>query len=96
MRQLMRSNRRAELLAVLLLFTSFLVLGINTHQDYGLSWDEDSQREHSGLVPYDYVMQVWEQRQVFPYPSTSPYGPVFSLGAVALEKLLGLTDTREI
>jgi len=91
-----RADKRAEIIATFLLFSVFLLLGIVIHRDYGVSWDEKVQREQGGLVPYEYVMDVWEQKRILPYPTHYPYGPVFSLSAVAVEKLMGLEDVREI
>ncbi|MEE9383971.1 MAG: hypothetical protein V3V08_11220 [Nannocystaceae bacterium] len=76
-------------------FLSLLVVGLIVYGDYGVSWDEPIQRHRSGQIPLDYVARVWASGELSPYPIDYAYGPLFSLGATALERLTGLVDPHD-
>lgn len=74
-------------------FTLFLIIGLSIYKDYGLSWDEQTQRNSIGIVNYDYIttgnpqiLLNWDRY----------HGPIFELLLIIVEKSLRLTDTREI
>ena len=75
-----------------ILFTVFLIIGINSFTQYGIAWDEPQQRL-TGLVNYDYIMNINDQLLTW---QDRDYGVAIELPLIALEKLLGLNSTREI
>jgi hypothetical protein len=91
-----RLGRRQELVALLAVLGLLLCIGLLAFDDYGISVDEPAQREHAGVVTYEYLGDVWAEKRILEYPESNPYGPVFSLSAVFVEKTLGLTDSRDI
>ncbi|MGC4057204.1 MAG: glycosyltransferase family 39 protein [Chitinophagaceae bacterium] len=70
----------------------FLVAGLCSFQNYGISWDEEAQR-YAAQISYDYIrgrdnfLLQWDNRD---------YGVVFELLLLGLEKLLRLTQLRDI
>lgn len=75
-----------------LFFAAVLLLGLIVSRDYGVSWDEGFQRGY-GQTMWEYVADG--NRGLFS-SSERAYGPVFVLSLTASEKLLHLTDTRDI
>lgn len=83
-----------------LFFGAYLLLGLLVYGDYGMSWDEQLQRQH-GLVSAQYV------NTVFPYTDKQynwralesyehrHYGVVFSLPMAWLEDALNLDTFRQ-
>ena len=76
----------------LILFLFALVITLLTYKDYGVSWDELTQRR-LGLLTYDYVfsgsrdlMSCFDRH----------YGTGFELPLIFFEKWFRLTDTRDI
>lgn len=59
----MTSNRKERLLP-LLMFLTFLIIGLMIYDDYGIGWDE-SQERASSLVSYRYLNRVLLNRGVF-------------------------------
>ena len=85
-------DRVPSKLVLLVFFLVFLALGVSLYQDYGISWDEPVQRRY-GQAVFDYV------RLGSPDLSEDPeryYGPIFELGLVGAEHLLGLEDVRSV
>lgn len=78
-------------LGVFLLLIMLLV-GILTFDNYGVSWDEPTQRE-TGQVSYNYVFSdddallTWKDRD---------YGVAFELPLIIIEEVLNLEDSRSI
>jgi dolichyl-phosphate-mannose-protein mannosyltransferase len=76
----------------LVLFCVSVIIGLLCFKDYGVSWDEPTQRG-VGRVTYDYVfkgnplLKTYEDRDL---------GTGFELPLVILEKKLHLTDSRNI
>ncbi|HXS36038.1 MAG TPA: glycosyltransferase family 39 protein [Flavipsychrobacter sp.] len=76
----------------LILFIFSLFIGILCFKDYGMSWDEHSQRE-LGLVSYNYMfngdstLKTYEDRD---------HGSSFETPLILTEKLFHLTDERDI
>lgn len=75
-----------------ILLLVFMIIGIITYKDYGISWDEETQR-NTGLHCYNYVfnndksMLTWADRD---------YGVAFELPLIVIEKALGLTELKDI
>jgi len=90
--------------AVFAYFLALLVLGLAVFRDYGVPWDEP--RQHLiGRVSVRYVLQRVAPSR--PLPASLPdspletfadrdYGVAFEAPAVAMELLLGLTDSRDV
>ena len=78
-------------LGVLLFLVMFLI-AFMTFDEYGMSWDESTQRE-TGQVSYNYVFSddtsllTWKDKD---------YGVAFELPLIILEKVFNLKDSREI
>lgn len=76
----------------LFLVLTFTVTGILIFKDYGLSFDEDSQRQ-MGIASYEYVFSGNNSLLSF---SARTYGVGFELPLVIIEKAFHLTDSRDI
>ena len=76
----------------ILLFLLALILGLSTYKDYGMSWDEPSQRDPA-VLEWNYA--VHGNQELFK-TSTDNHGAGFELLLLAVEKSLHLTDTRDI
>ena len=90
--------------AVFAYFLALLGLGLAVFRDHGVSWDEPRQRL-IGAVSARYVLQTVAPSR--PIPTSLPdnplatfddrdYGVAFETPAVAMELLLGLTDSRDV
>jgi hypothetical protein len=76
------------------LFILFLILGVSVYKDYGVSFDEPSQRILNGIVNYNYIVHGNYNELI---KSNEKYhGPAFEILLVVAEKILNLTDSREI
>ncbi len=76
---------------ILLLFV-FICFSITIYQDYGLTIDENSQRD-IGLHYYNYVFKCYTSLNSF---DDRDHGAGFELPLVILEKQLNITSTRDI
>lgn len=76
----------------LLLCISMCIIALISFDEYGISWDEEAQRK-TGIVNYEYIFSnsqellTWFDRD---------YGVAFELPLIILEKVLNLTDSRDI
>ena len=71
------------------------MLGISIYDDYGLSWDETTQRQ-IGLINLRYIFQG--SRELF-HPANENemyYGPVVEIVLISLEKAFHLEDSQTI
>lgn len=75
-----------------LLLLAMTIVAILTFEKYGVGWDEPMQRD-KGFVSYDYVFSGDTTLLGF---FDRPYGVVFELPLVIIEKVFNLTDTRDI
>jgi hypothetical protein len=87
---------------IFIFFAVYLLLGLMIVSDYGLSWDERSERLH-GLVVLDYFNEL-SGGKLFDEPLSEyqlesyynrHYGTIFQTVAMGLEFLFGLDDPRE-
>ena len=76
----------------ILIFVFAIIVGQLTYRDYGITLDEEVQRQ-TGLVNYDYI--VGNSRELLTYKDRQ-YGVGFELPLIFLEKKLQLSDTRDI
>jgi hypothetical protein len=94
-------------LSVGLFFSIFMLVGLNSYKDYGMSWDEQSQR-YMGSVTVKYLAEIFSPSLVVDYSSITSriaplheyggkdYGVAFEATAVALEALFKIDDSRDI
>jgi hypothetical protein len=76
----------------LVLLVTFVIIGVLTFKDYGLSWDEPQSRE-DGQVTYNYIFNADKSLLTF---KDRDYGVAFELPLMIVEKAFGMTDTRNI
>ncbi|MAY84014.1 MAG: hypothetical protein CMP59_07770 [Flavobacteriales bacterium] len=76
----------------LLILGIAILIGLLSYDQYGIAWDEHSQRE-IGMVSYEYVFENdttllnWKDKD---------YGVAFELPLIFIEKTLGLDNSRHI
>lgn len=68
------------------------VSSLFTFKDYGISWDEDTQRE-TGKLTHEYVLGL--NQELLNWPDKD-YGVAFEWPAYLIEKTLDLKDSRDI
>jgi hypothetical protein len=73
-------------------FLAFLLVGLHSYRDYGLSWDEGVNREN-GWVSFNYIFKG--DKSLLTY-SERYYGVVFEVPLVILEKAFPWRSLREI
>ena len=82
----------AEKNLVYILLIGLFIIGLYNLDGYGISWDEPIQRI-TGKLNYDYIfyddpaLLDWKDRD---------YGVAFELPLIAVERIINLTDTRDI
>jgi hypothetical protein len=79
-------------LTVSIFFFAFFILGTAVFSDYGISWDEESDRR-LGSINYDYVFN--DDLTLLTHKDRY-YGVAFELPLIALEKVFGKRDSRTI
>jgi Dolichyl-phosphate-mannose-protein mannosyltransferase len=92
-------------LLTLVVFAAVLLVGVAVHRDYGLSFDEPTQRE-IGAVTLKHLVQRFGLPLTLPgdladIPAMeeyrdSEYGIAFETPLVALEALFGIADSRDV
>ncbi|MDO8573432.1 MAG: glycosyltransferase family 39 protein [Candidatus Daviesbacteria bacterium] len=78
---------------VLLFFLTYLSIGLFIYKDYGISWDEPSQRQ-VGYVNYVYL--TGKDKEVLSNFADKYYGPVFELPLIIMERVLRVEDPKTI
>jgi len=76
---------------IIVFFALYLLLGIIIFKDYGISWDEPARREN-GIITVKYVLEGDKTL----LESTHSHGTAFEVLLIFLEKILHLTDYRNI
>lgn len=85
-------------------FAIYLVIGLNSFADFGVSWDEPTSRVN-GLVNLKYVGEIFSPALLTNAVTSSPdlstwrdkdYGVAFELPLATLEQLFGLIEARDI
>jgi len=76
----------------ILLFALFLIVAFVSYKDYGICWDEPLQRA-PGILSFDYVFNG--SQDLFKTASDN-HGAGYELLLVIFEKVMGLTDSRDI
>ena len=78
----------------LFFFIAYLLTGIFIFRDTGISWDEESNRIGTALPEFNFVFHGDAQHLI---TSTEKYhGPSFELVLLGAERILNITDSREI
>lgn len=76
----------------ILLFIIAVIIGLFSYKDYGISWDEIAQR-NMGWVNYNYIVHNDPQLNTF---IDRDHGVAFELPLIMIEKILNLTDSRDV
>lgn len=84
--------KRLTLLPGILLLIASVFIGILTYQDYGVGWDESTQRD-IGMITYNYLSKGDTTLNHF---SDRDHGSAFELVLVFLEKKITNNDWRDI
>lgn len=93
-------------LAVFIFFFIYISIGMVLFQDYGISWDEPTERK-TGIVSAIYIVEYFDldilkgkiqEAEKIPLEiyEDNVYGVAFQLPVLLLEQLLGITDSRDI
>ena len=88
-------------LLVIIIFTSFLILGIIIYDDYGISWDEPYHRIN-GFISLNFIRNLFsldiypglEHDSDFLKESSKMYGVLFDLPMAFIEKKLAIGDSK--
>ena len=75
-------------------FSIYLVVGLFTFSDYGLSWDENSQWKNNGHANYNFI--VHHDHKTLVEGIDKYHGPAFELVLIFFEKIFSLQDTQDI
>jgi hypothetical protein len=75
------------------LFLVYLLVGLFIYNDYGLSWDENLQKQN-GHANYNFIFHG--DKKTLLERIDKYHGPAFELALVFVEKALSLTDSRDI
>jgi hypothetical protein len=75
-------------------FSIYLVVGLLIFSDYGMSWDEELNRIGTANPEYNYV--VHDNAEKLVAGSDKYHGPSFELLLFSAERMLNLSDTRQI
>lgn len=79
----------AQLLAAI-----YLIAGLFVLDDFGVSYDEETQRLANGIVNFNYI--VGEDSEELLNASEKYHGPAFEILLVLAEKVSGFDDTRSV
>lgn len=90
-------------LVVWAFFLTYLFVGSQIFDDYGISMDEPIQRKH-GMVSLEYVNRILDNPLSIPIKYNidvnkydhKEYGVIFQMGCYVLEQLFNLQDIREV
>ena len=77
---------------VVLFFLVFLLIGLSIYTDYGVSWDEGTNRKN-GLISFNYIFKG--DNSLLTYKDRD-YGVAFELLLIFLEKIFRLDNHRDI
>ena len=75
-----------------ILLLASLIITVFTYRNYGVSWDEWSQMQ-IGSVSYNYLFHGDNALKTF---CVADYGVAFELPLLIIQKILGITDSRDI
>jgi hypothetical protein len=75
-----------------LFFAALLIAGLVVFDDYGISWDEEAQR-NLGRINLAYLLRGDQELLTYPHRF---HGPAFQLLLIVLERAFGLEDSRTV
>ena len=95
------NNKNYLNLTILLIFSSYLILGTSIFSDYGISWDEYYHRIN-GFVSLNLVREIFsfdiyqgiEHEDKIFGDSTKHYGVIFDLPMAYFEKFFNISDPK--
>lgn len=73
---------------------AYLIFGIATIDQYGISYDEEAQRFNNGYYNYFYI--TGQDKDLLRVGNEKYHGPAFEVTLILVEKALGLENKREI
>ena len=85
-------------IAEIIIFFSFLLIGVFIFDDYGISWDEVSHRGN-GFISLNYIRNLLSLNEYSGFPELKDYfarsyGVIFDLPMAYLEKLFQIEDPK--
>ncbi|MDD5195784.1 MAG: hypothetical protein PHQ96_08955 [Candidatus Omnitrophica bacterium] len=98
----MHYNGNLRKVSVGIFFLTLLILGSAIFKDYGMHWDERNNQAY-GNRWFSYISKTITSRSLKPPESLNykhdhdwTHGPFFEVSLVAIQKILGIKDSREI
>ena len=90
----MFKNLTASKIFQLLFFGIMILLGLSIYKDYGMSWDENFQRNENGKIVYEYIFK--NAKSEYFNAGEKYHGPALEFVLYSMERLFNLDDTRTI
>lgn len=75
-------------------FISCLIIGLTIYDDYGINWDEESQRINNGFITYDFL--TTGDTTEYADSGEKYHGPAFEVFLIAMEQVFLPETEREI
>ena len=79
---------------VFLFFALFFYAGLSVYKDYGLSWDEYAQWHDNGYANFNFIFH--NDTATLLNGIDKYHGPAFELLLIGIEKILNITESRDI
>ena len=78
----------------IIFFGVLILLGLFIFRDYGMSWDEQYQRDSNGKLVHNYVFH----NEVEPYLSSAEiyHGPAIEWALYSFERVFGFSESRDV
>jgi hypothetical protein len=92
--KILNQLERKQKLIVITFFALFFITSVSVVKDYGISWDEEFQWRQNGELVYNYVFH--NDRKSLLDGNEKYHGPAFELILVLIQKMLHLTDSRDV
>jgi hypothetical protein len=92
--KILQQLERKQKQIVITFFALFFIISLCIVKDYGISWDEEFQWRQNGEVVYNYIFH--NDRKSLLDGNEKYHGPAFELILVLIQKMLHLTDTRDV
>ena len=82
--------------SAIIVLAVFALVGVAVFENYGAAYDEKFQRD-SGYASFNYILGREDGLGGYEYPSIDKfYGVAFEVPLIAIERVLGLEDSRDI
>jgi hypothetical protein len=92
--KILQQLERRQKQIVITFFALFFITSLCIVKDYGLSWDEELQWRQNGEINYNYIFH--NDRKSLLDGNEKYHGPAFELILVLVQKVLHLTDSRDV